>query len=71
MFKLKRAGILIYVIYLNSMSLIWNADIELYSTEIIKIQLLKKYKDYADVFLEKEADKMPDFIYCWGSRKFA
>ena len=40
-----------------------NADIELYSTEAVKIQLLKKYKDYADIFSEKEADKMPDFMH--------
>ena len=40
-----------------------NAGIELYSTEVIKIQLLKEYKDYADVFSEEEADKMPDFMH--------
>ena len=40
-----------------------NAGIELYSTEAVKIQLSKKYKDYADVFSEKKADKMSDFMY--------
>ena len=40
-----------------------NAGIELYSTEAVKIQLLKKYKDYADVFSEKKADKMSNFVY--------
>ena len=40
-----------------------NAGIELYSTEAVKIQLLKKYKDYADVFSEKKTDKMSDFVH--------
>ena len=51
------------MIYLNSVSLIQNVSIELYSTEVIKIQLLKKYKDYTDVFSEEKADKMPDFMH--------
>ena len=63
MFKLKRANISIYIIYLNSISLIQNVSIELYSTEAVKIQLLKKYKDYADVFSEKKTDKMSDFMH--------
>ena len=63
MFKLKRADTLIYVIYLNSVSLIWNVSIELYSIEAVKIQLLKKYEDYADIFSEKKTDKMSDFMY--------
>ena len=63
MFKLKRADILIYIVYLNSVSFIWNTDVELYFTEVIKIQLPKKYKDYANVFSEKEADKISDFMY--------
>ena len=63
MFKLKRADTLIYAVYLNSASLIWNAGIELYSTEVIKIQLLKKYKDYADIFSEEKADKMSNFVH--------
>ena len=63
MFKLKRADTLIYAVYLNSMPLIQNAGIELYSTEAVKIQLLKKYKDYTDIFLEKEADKMSNFVH--------
>ena len=63
MFKLKRANTLIYTVYLNSVSLIQNVDIELYSTEAIKIQLLKKYKDYADIFSEKKTDKMSDFVH--------
>ena len=49
--------------YLNSVSFMQNAGIELYSTEAVKIQLLKKYKDYADVFSEKKADKMSNFVY--------
>ena len=40
-----------------------NAGIELYSTEVVKIQLLKKYKDYADIFSEEKTDKMPDFVH--------
>ena len=36
---------------------------KLYSTEAVKIQLLKKYEDYVNIFSEKETDKMPDFIY--------
>ena len=40
-----------------------NADIELYSTEVIKIQLLKKYKDYINVFSEEKTDKMSNFVY--------
>ena len=40
-----------------------NAGIKLYSTEAIKIQLLKKYEDYTNVFSEKETDKMPNFVY--------
>ena len=40
-----------------------NADIELYSIEAVKIQLLKKYKDYADVFSEEKTDKMSDFMH--------
>ena len=40
-----------------------NAGIELYSTEAVKIQLLKKYKDYTDVFSEEKTDKMSDFMY--------
>ena len=63
MFKLKRANTLIYTVYLNSASFIQNVSIELYSTEVVKIQLLKKYKDYADVFSEKKTDKMSDFMY--------
>ena len=62
MFKLKRADTLIYVMYLNSVSFIWNAGIELYFTEAVKIQLLKEYKDYANVFSEKKANKMSDFM---------
>ena len=63
MFKLKRADTLIYMMYLNSISLIQNADIELYSTEAVKIQLLKEYKDYTDVFSEEKTDKMPNFVH--------
>ena len=63
MFELERADILIYVMYLNPVSPMQNAGIELYSTEVIKIQLLKEYKDYADVFLKMETDKMPDFVH--------
>ena len=63
MFKLKRADTLIYTVYLNSMPLIQNVSIELYSTEVIKIQLLKKYKDYTDVFSEEETDKMSNFMH--------
>ena len=63
MFELKRAGILIYAVYLNSVPLMQNAGIELYSTEAVKIQLLKEYKDYVNMFSEEEADKMPDFMY--------
>ena len=63
MFKLKRADALIYVMYLNSVPFMQNAGIELYSTEVIKIQLLKKYEDYADIFSEKKTDKMSDFMY--------
>ena len=63
MFELKRANVLIYAVYLNSVPFIQNADIELYSTEVVKIQLLKKYKDYADVFSEKKTDKMSDFVH--------
>ena len=62
-FKLKRADILIYVVYLNPVSLMQNAGIELYSTEAVKIQLSKKYKDYTDIFSEKKADKMSDFMH--------
>ena len=63
MFKLKRADISIYTVYLNPVSLMQNADIELYSTEAVKIQLLKEYEDYADMFSEKKADKMSNFVY--------
>ena len=63
MFKLKRADTSIYTVYLNPASFIQNAGIELYSTEAVKIQLLKKYKDYTDVFSEEETDKMPDFVH--------
>ena len=49
--------------YLNSVPFIQNASIELYSTEVIKIQLLKKYEDYADIFSEKKTDKMSDFVH--------
>ena len=63
MFKLKRADTLIYAVYLNSVPFMWNVDIELYSTEAVKIQLLKKYKDYADMFSEEKTDKMSDFVH--------
>ena len=63
MFKLKRADVSIYAVYLNSISLMWNVNVELYSTEVVKIQLLKEYEDYADVFSEKKTDKMPDFVH--------
>ena len=63
MFKLKRADTSIYAVYLNSVPFIQNAGIELYSTEAVKIQLLKKYEDYTDVFSEKETDKMPNFMH--------
>ena len=63
MFELKRADALIYAVYLNSMPFMQNAGIELYSIEVIKIQLSKEYKDYTDVFSEKETDKMSDFVH--------
>ena len=63
MFKLKRADALIYAVYLNSVSFMQNAGIELYSTEVVKIQLLKEYKDYVNVFSEKKTDKMSNFVY--------
>ena len=63
MFKLKRASILIYIIYLNSVSFMWNTDIELYSTDIIKIQLLKKYKDYTDIFSKEKTAKISNFMH--------
>ena len=63
MFELKRADALIYAVYLNSASLMQNISIELYSTEAVKIQLLKKFKDYINVFSEKKTDKMSNFIY--------
>ena len=63
MFKLKRADTSIYAVYLNSVPFIQNAGIELYSTEAVKIQLLKEYKDYTDVFSEEKTDKMPDFVH--------
>ena len=40
-----------------------NASIELYSTETVKIQLLKEYKDYANMFSEKKTDKISNFVY--------
>ena len=40
-----------------------NVSIKLYSIDVVEIQLLKKYKDYANVFSEKEVVKMPDFVY--------
>ena len=40
-----------------------NAGIELYSTEAVKIQLLKEYKDYINVFSEEETDKMSNFVH--------
>ena len=63
MFKLKRVNVLIYVMYLNSVSLIQNISIELYSTEAVKIQLLKEYEDYVNVFSEEKINKMPNFVY--------
>ena len=63
MFKLKRADILIYIIYLNPVSLIQNVNVKLYSIEAVKIQLSKKYKDYTDIFSEKKTDKMSNFIH--------
>ena len=51
------------MIYLNSVSFIQNINVELYFTEAVKIQLLKKYKDYTDVFSEKKTNKMSDFMY--------
>ena len=63
MFELKRADILIYVVYLNSVLFIQNAGIELYSTEVIKIQLLKEYKDYVNMFSEEKTDKMSNFVH--------
>ena len=63
MFKLKRADALIYAVYLNSAPSMQNAGIELYSTEAVKIQLLKKYKDYTNIFSEEETDKMSDFMH--------
>ena len=63
MFELKRADTSIYAVYLNSMPFMQNAGIELYSIEAVKIQLLKKYEDYADIFSEEKADKMSDFMY--------
>ena len=40
-----------------------NAGIELYSTEAVKIQLLKKYKDYINMFSEKKTNKMSNFVH--------
>ena len=40
-----------------------NAGIKLYSTEAVKIQLLKEYEDYADIFSEEKTDKMSDFVH--------
>ena len=62
MFKLKRADTSIYVMYLNSVSFMQNVSIELYSTEAVKIQLLKEYKDYVNVFSEKKTDKISEFV---------
>ena len=62
MFELERAGAPIYAVYLNPAPPMRNAGVELYSTEAVEIQLPKEYEDYADVFSEEEADKMPDFV---------
>jgi hypothetical protein len=37
--------------------------IELNLIEVAKIQLLKEYRNYKDVFLEKNILKLPNFIY--------
>ena len=62
-FEFKRADASIYIVYLNSVSFMQNAGIELYSIEAVKIQLLKKYKDYTNIFSEEEADKISDFMH--------
>ena len=63
MLKLKRADASIYMMYLNSVPFIQNVSIELYSTDTVKIQLLKKYEDYADIFLEEKTVKMSNFVH--------
>jgi hypothetical protein len=47
-------------VYLTPANSLRDNCLGLNSIEVAKVQLLKEYKDYADVFLEENALKLPD-----------
>jgi NhaP-type Na+/H+ and K+/H+ antiporter len=57
MFKLKRLGAPIYIVFIALMVLMWSDGVELYIIEIEEIQLSSKYANYANIFLEEEVVK--------------
>jgi hypothetical protein len=48
-------------VYLTPTNSLQDDCLELNSIEVAKIQLLKEYKNYTDVFLKKNALKLPNF----------
>jgi hypothetical protein len=61
MFKLKRIGAPIYVMFITSAIPLRSDGVELNATDTEDIRLPPKYKDYTNVFSEEEASKFPDF----------
>jgi hypothetical protein len=60
MFKLERLRAPIYVMFITLTIPLRSDGVELNTIDIKEIRLPPKYKDYADVFSEKEASKFPD-----------
>jgi hypothetical protein len=48
-------------VYLTSANPLQDDCLELNSIEVAKVQLLKEYKNYTDIFLEENILKLPDF----------
>jgi hypothetical protein len=48
-------------VYLTPANSLQDDYLRLNSIEVAKMQLLKEYEDYTDVFLEKNTLKLPDF----------
>jgi hypothetical protein len=59
--ELKRLRAPIYAVYLTPANPLRDDCLGLNSIEVAEVQLLKEYEDYADVFLEENALKLPDF----------
>jgi hypothetical protein len=61
MFELERLEVSIYVVFITPAISLRSDGVELNMMNIEEIRLPSKYKDYANVFLEEETSKFPDF----------